>query len=59
LWCERTDRELVQAPFLLALMAPLGLGVALAKPFAEGRNTGMLVGVAAVTIAAVTAVAIA
>jgi len=59
LWCERTDRELVQAPFLLALVAPLGLAVALAKPFAEGRNTGMLVGVTVVTVAAVTAIAIA
>lgn len=46
LWCGRSERELLQAPLLLAMVAPLGLWVATTKPFAEGRATGMVVGTA-------------
>lgn len=47
LWFHRGDRELLQPPIVLALLAPLGMWVAVTKAFADGRTTGMLVGVAA------------
>jgi hypothetical protein len=56
LWCERSERQLLQAPFLLAMVAPLGLGIALTWLFAEERGTGVLVGIAAVAVLAGAAV---
>lgn len=56
LWCARSERQLLQAPLLLAMVAPLGLWVATWKTFAEGRATGMVVGVAAAVCLAAAAV---
>lgn len=56
LWCGRSERQLLQAPFLLAMVAPLGLWIATWKTFAEGRATGMVVGVAAAVCLAAAAV---
>ena len=58
LWFHRTDGDLLRAPFTLALVAPLGMWVATTKMFADGRTTGMLVGVlltAAIATAAILA----
>lgn len=56
LLCGRGERQLLQAPFLLALVAPLGLWLATTKVFAESRTTGMVVGVLACAGLAVSAV---
>jgi hypothetical protein len=47
LLCDRGERHLLQTPFLLALVAPLALWLATTKLFADGRATGMVVGVLA------------
>jgi hypothetical protein len=57
LYCGRTEYELLRAPFLLALIAPLPMAIGCHKSFAEGRATGAVVGV--VGCAALTAAAIA
>lgn len=56
LWCGRGERELLQAPFLLAMVAPLALWLGTTKVFADGRATGMVVGVTACAACAATAV---
>lgn len=56
LWVGRGEGQLLQAWFLLALVAPLGMWIALAKAFADGRTTGMLVGVGLVTAVSVSAI---
>ncbi len=57
LWCARSERQLLQAPLLLAMVAPLALWLALTKVFAEGRATGMVVGVCATAALAAAAIA--
>jgi hypothetical protein len=57
LWVGCSERQLLQFPFVMALIAPLGLAVALTKPFAEGRATGMAVGVALTVVLAASAAA--
>ncbi|MBL8728340.1 MAG: hypothetical protein JNM25_07920 [Planctomycetes bacterium] len=53
----RGERHLLQTPFLLALVAPLALWIATTKVFAEGRATGMVVGVCATAALAAAAIA--
>lgn len=55
-WTNRGERELLQAPFVLALLAPLGLWVGTTKAFADGRTTGMVVGVGLTAAMAASAV---
>lgn len=52
LWFGRADRELLRSPFVLALLAPLGMAVVGTKAFADGRTTGVVVGVAVTTMIA-------
>lgn len=59
LYCGRPEGELLRTPLLLALLAPLPLGVALTKVFRDGRATGVVVGVCAVAGVAATAMALA
>lgn len=56
LWCARSERQLLQAPFLLAMVAPLALWLATTKVFAESRTTGMVVSVLACAACAAAAV---
>lgn len=57
LWCARGERELVQAPFLLALVAPLGMWFVGSRAFADAPKMGMLAGVAATALLAGIAIA--
>ena len=57
LCCGRSDAEMLRAPFLLALTAPLALGLAATRAFADGRTTGALVGLAATALLAAAAIA--
>jgi len=45
-WMNRGERQLLQTPFVLTLLAPLGMWVGTTKAFADGRATGMVVGIA-------------
>lgn len=56
LWNGRSERELQQLPFLLALLVPLPLWLPTTRVFAPGRATGVLVGVSAAAGLAVGAV---
>ncbi|MEO6596768.1 MAG: hypothetical protein ABIP94_18630 [Planctomycetota bacterium] len=44
LWCARREADLLSAPSVLALLAPLGLWLALSRMFGESRMTGFVVG---------------
>jgi hypothetical protein len=57
LWFHRAENETLRGSFVLALLAPLGMWVATTKAFADGRTTGMLVGVAVTAAIAGSAVA--
>lgn len=59
LYCGRPTGELLRTPLLLALVAPLPLGIASTRLFRDGRATGVVVGVVAVTAVAATAIALA
>ncbi|HEX5052730.1 MAG TPA: hypothetical protein VFZ65_13220 [Planctomycetota bacterium] len=50
LWCARRESHLLSAPSVLALLAPLALGLGMSRVFADGRTTGFLVALA-VTVA--------
>jgi hypothetical protein len=57
--CGRTERELPRTPLLLALVAPLAMGVAATRMFAEGRATGAVVGLLGTAGLAAAAIAVA
>jgi hypothetical protein len=57
LCCGRSDGQLQREALLLALLAPPALGVAATRVFAEGRATGVVVGVAVTAAIAMAAVA--
>ena len=59
LWGGHGERALLRPAMLLAAVAPLAMAVALAKAFAQGRQTGIVVGVVATAGVAVAAVALA
>lgn len=59
LWFERSDRQLTQTPFVLLLLAPLGMWLAATRMFADGRTSGMIVGVAATATMVIAAIAVA
>lgn len=44
LYCGRDEHELVRTPLLCALLTPLPLGIGLHKTFADGRATGVVLG---------------
>ena len=44
LYCGRGQGEIVRAPFLLALVTPLPMGLVLTKAFADARATGAVIG---------------
>lgn len=46
LWYDRSDRELRSAPMLLAMLVPLPVWIATTKPFADGRQLGLVTGIA-------------
>ncbi|MBL8748899.1 MAG: hypothetical protein JNK78_07055 [Planctomycetes bacterium] len=59
LWFRRSEGELTRLPFVLALLAPLGMWIATTKAFADGRTTGMAIGVLATAGLATTAIGLA
>lgn len=44
LYCGRSEWELLRTPLLLALVTPLPMGLVMTKMFADGRATGVVVG---------------
>jgi hypothetical protein len=56
LWYDRSESELRSARMLLAMLVPLPVWIATTKPFADGRQLGLVIGIAGTVALAFTAI---